>query len=896
MEDQRNAQETQLDGSQLSNGLSEQAGTGEPGSQAEASQEVPFSAASRGPLDADKVAVSDDPEDDFPEYANEANKELHRKVQQKKREIREMLERIEDIRERCRAMEEHAQSIGVEIRHSEEANAVRQEEIASEEHFSLLLARQGGKASGELRVAEGRAACLREKLNDAQQKVFENNQRIEKTRLEINWNQEEMDQWLLAARQKEDDRLALERYQRADESKVKELNLSIEKLTASRGRLEGELEREVTETQALQIQLNKMAEEFREETEDRHRLFEHWDSVLRHVASKNAAQVEVAGKVTEARQRNAEAAKKAADLKSLYQKELAEVNSRQEEIGRVERTVLQRKEKIKELSGLEHDAKANLRILQNRVSAFASELERRKRSLLALEGDLTTKQKRLAIVESGFHKENRLFQEGQVTEKQLEAMAANSEARLKEKEKEFGEFLKSLSAKKHEFYQSQKELYRLKQLQSTLVAETAGLVTKIKNMAAYSARKYAQIQQQQELLYNAEYQIQLLERKVARAQGEKTLEETDFLNEEIRSARELRARAVEKLSATSAAMKQLGDEHRALDKKTKSLEEEERRCTVLVEKINLENDMTAAELTAVVNRKEGVLVQNNIMRLEVRKLQDRVVLGHSSVLDLEARKGQLELSMKVREKEVGLHHTVLQTELRLAEQERHKAAVELAERRTRVKNLHIKYQSLIQSKQGDVDVADHSQAYYVIKAAQEKEELERRADELKAQIAKSEFEFRALMNTLDHLKARNQKFREQQLSRGAATGDIQLRQNLQEQFTAIGAALVERKHTFEELKAQIEGGQQFQKELSSRLEIMKASRREKQSLLISARNEAQEQSEKAERALKACAKNQSLLEKKRLSVDSSSLELCLLQQTVLESYLKALNSLVLFAY
>lgn len=31
------------------------------------------------------------------------------------------------------------------------------------------------------------------------------------------------------------------------------------------------------------------------------------------------------------------------------------------------------------------------------------------------------------------------------------------------------------------------------------------------------------------MLYNAEYQIQLLERKVARAQGERSIEETDYL-------------------------------------------------------------------------------------------------------------------------------------------------------------------------------------------------------------------------------------------------------------------------------------------------------------------------------------------------------------------------------
>lgn len=74
------------------------------------------------------------------------------------------------------------------------------------------------------------------------------------------------------------------------------------------------------------------------------------------------------------------------------------------------------------------------------------------------------------------------------------------------------------------------------------------------------------------------------------------------------------------------------------------------------------------------------------------------------------------------------------TENKAAEEERHKIAVELAERKTKVKNLKIKYESLVQknvASNGEVEsVHEHSQAYYVIKAAQEREELQRKGDEL----------------------------------------------------------------------------------------------------------------------------------------------------------------------
>ena len=81
-----------------------------------------------------------------------------------------------------------------------------------------------------------------------------------------------------------------------------------------------------------------------------------------------------------------------------------------------------------------------------------------------------------------------------------------------------------------------------------------------------------------------------------------------------------------------------------------------------------------------------------------------------------------------------------------------------------MKNLRIKYEGLIQKNKGgsdgDGEVQEHSQAYFVIKAAQDREELQRYGDELDGKIRKCEKELRALKNTLDHLKGRNKNYRD----------------------------------------------------------------------------------------------------------------------------------------
>ena len=122
------------------------------------------------------------------------------------------------------------------------------------------------------------------------------------------------------------------------------------------------------------------------------------------------------------------------------------------------------------------------------------------------------------------------------------------------------------------------------------------------------------------------------------------------------------------------------------------------------------------------------------------------------------------MSMEEREKEIQVHKDILVSEQKAAEEERHKVAVELQLRKNKVKNLRIKYEGLVQKSQsssGEVEaVGEHSQAYYVIKAAQEKEELQRYGDELDGKIRKCEKEIKALANTLDHLKMRNKNYRD----------------------------------------------------------------------------------------------------------------------------------------
>merc|ERR1711990_209529 len=129
----------------------------------------------------------------------------------------------------------------------------KNKECKTEEHLKALSERE----VGGVRIAINKLNTMIEEEQDAlnvvQNNIFKGNEKLDRFKLQMNWNQEELEQWALAAKQKEEDNLALQKYTRADEAKIKEITQQIQKATVSVSVAKESLENEVTETQSKQI-------------------------------------------------------------------------------------------------------------------------------------------------------------------------------------------------------------------------------------------------------------------------------------------------------------------------------------------------------------------------------------------------------------------------------------------------------------------------------------------------------------------------------------------------------------------------------------------------------------------------------------------------------------------
>jgi len=89
----------------------------------------------------------------------------------------------------------------------------------------------------------------------------------------------------------------------------------------------------------------------------------------------------------------------------------------------------------------------------------------------------------------------------------------------KESETLMAEVEKDIAHQKETLFKESQKLFKFRAEQANLIGDISGTLSASRNLQANITKLQVEKQRQQELIYNANFQIQHMERKVARAQG-----------------------------------------------------------------------------------------------------------------------------------------------------------------------------------------------------------------------------------------------------------------------------------------------------------------------------------------------------------------------------------------
>ena len=143
------------------------------------------------------------------------------------------------------------------------------------------------RVRNEIRKLTGDVAELTDTMNANQNNIYKSQQRLDALRTQMHWNQQELDAWLEKTRLVEEDAQALEKYARADDAKIKELTLHMERLVGEAARARKQLDLELTETHVNHIALDKASDNFRRIHEERQQLIGMWEQALAQMQQRD---------------------------------------------------------------------------------------------------------------------------------------------------------------------------------------------------------------------------------------------------------------------------------------------------------------------------------------------------------------------------------------------------------------------------------------------------------------------------------------------------------------------------------------------------------------------------------------------------------------------------------
>eukprot|EP00698_Gefionella_okellyi_P005721 TRINITY_DN15185_c0_g1_i1.p1 TRINITY_DN15185_c0_g1~~TRINITY_DN15185_c0_g1_i1.p1 ORF type:complete len:936 (-),score=307.22 TRINITY_DN15185_c0_g1_i1:68-2806(-) len=699
--------------------------------------------------------------DELPQFAklSPTNVWLFQKIKDVERELRDVSAENEDTSARETVMMDHLRNVQTELLHTQQLLDAKRRELESEDHLKKLAQRESGRVRAEFAKMDREAQDKHDAINVIQNAIFKGNEKLDKYNLQLTISREELEQWALAAKQKEEDNQALARYHAVDNVKIKAMSLELEKLTEKVQQKKKALEEEVTDTQSAQIELDKAAEDFRQLHRERTDLLAQWDEAIQAMQRRDEAIRAAGEKFAENKQTLRALQEAVAENKKFFDDQVQANKEMEAESTKHDRTIAKYRQEFGDGRLRLVEFQDEVDVMRGTVAKAEGDLAAKKRDVDTLGGMLVDHHKKLVRHKKHFDTKKRALTDVVEHTGHLEVQAREVDNLFKAQEQSHVQKEKEIERLKVETFKFSQEMFKERQSEANMMMEITGAHAAVKNLMATINSLDSKSLKQQELLYQQDFHIQQMERKVARASGERTNEEKKVLNAKITELQKQLQEQSELHTHLSNQLKRLADDVR---KKQRELVQQRELKVQTAEKINelmLEADSVERSLKAITRHKEEMMVNRNEMKLELKRLREILNERADEVYQIRNRNEQLKLAAEEREKQIVAHRDMLRAQLRLLEQERSKVAAELNERLQKCEKLEAKFTVVDARLNGDTEGEQVSQTYHVIKAAQEKEELIRQGDELNTNIEKIEREIRNMETMLKGMKVRNETAR-----------------------------------------------------------------------------------------------------------------------------------------
>ncbi|KAM4771742.1 coiled-coil domain-containing protein 39 [Rhinophrynus dorsalis] len=786
--------------------------------------------------------------------SNAENKALEDEMQRKQKEKTTLSNQLKEFEDRIQAMADHLKNVRQELNYTQSLCRAREKEIGSEDHFKTLSEREIGRLKQEIQRLENELVSLREKKNSQENNIFRMTQKLETLKRKLNWDQQALEAWLEESARKDEDSVAIQKYAQKDDGKIKELSMQIEKLTMEANHRRKLLDNELTETITSQIELDKMAGDFRKAHTERQQLIQQWENTIDQMQKRDREIDHCALLLAQVKQ---ELREKEGIIKEKVQFLNSEIENNKEyekKISSAERKAAKLRLDNQEQEAIRSRLQDELDTLKGTVDRTATDLELMRTQVNNLKKEAQQKENRVYLAKEyndGLSQKLKFVTESALS---LEERALRMEEMFKEQEKTVRDLEVQLKQIRELNFKKSQELHENQVKEKEITAEINGSQVTLKNLNSQLQKLDLHALKQQGIIYNQDFQIQQLERRLSRLKGEVNTDEKHALELKVSQLTKVSEERKAALNMLNAQHKKLQGDVRYIKRGLEKTGQEKGDLISKLEELKLFNSMSEKALKKIKASKQDLMVEENILKLEIRRLKDTLYSKADAVFSLEKRKIQLQAVMKERTEEIKVHKEMIKSQIRLLDQERQSISSELHERLSKVDKMKKKFEIITVAMMPPEGEEEKSQAYYIIKAAQEKEELQRVGDDLDAKIHKAEKEINALENTLQVINGCNSAYKKSFSKVSETSEEYEEKLQLEERRKAAEEMYRYKRRQIRELQADMQIMENTFESILKEEAAYQQKANEMLSVVAKLNKETKDQMQKLERVTKQCAK------------------------------------------
>nr|XP_017528417.2 coiled-coil domain-containing protein 39 [Manis javanica] len=785
--------------------------------------------------------------------ANEENKILEDQLSKLQDERSSLQDQLRDYEDRISAMASHFKNVNQEFSFTQSLCKAREHEIESEEHFKIIAERELGRVRDEIQRLGNEMASIQEKKSDKENNIFKTTQKLDGLKCQMNWDQQALEAWLEESAHKDSDALTLQKYSQQDDNKIRALTLQLERLTLECNQRRKVLDNELTETLSAQLELDKAAQDFRKIHNERQELIKQWENTIEQMQKRDRDIDNCALALARIKQEKREKEGLVKEKIKFLESEIGNNTEYEKRISVADRKVLRCRNEYQCHEMNRNQLKDELDSLKATVNRSSSDLEALRKNISKIKMDIHEKATRLHKIKN--HNQIVRKKLKQITEKTMsvEEKATNLEGILREEEKGIKEVEVQLNIVKDVLFKKVQELQTKNMKEKAIVSEIEGTRSSLKHLNYQLHKLDFETLKQQEIMYNQDFYIQQVERRMSRLKGEINSEEKQALESKIVDLKKTLDEKKSTLSLLETQITKLHNDLYFIKKSNSKNCDEKQSLTTKISELNLFNDRSEKELNKAKVLKQDLMIEDNLLKLEVKRTREMLHSKAEEVLSMEKRKQQLYTAMEERTEEIKVHKTMLASQIRYVDQERQNISAEYHERLSKIDKLKNRYE-ILTIVMLPPEEEEKTQAYYVIKAAQEKEELQREGDSLDAKISKAEKEICALENTLQVLNSCNNNYKQSFKKVTPSSDEYELKIQLEEQKKAADEKYRYKQRQVRELQEDIQSMENTLAVIEHLTNNFKEKLSEKQAYSFQLSRETEEQKPKLERVTKQCAK------------------------------------------